>query len=734
MKKIGLTVLALVACVLVAVQLPLIRIEIPLPTAKIVPNSGYAYLFGPIEFNGPAEFSGPVFYLPGDRLDTPPSSSLLIFEDGKSLGPPHAPHESIRESGRGNFSHWYDQLVFSSSDNTDPRVNGRTYTATGVLRLAGPWRSWALLALAVTFAGMLMFVRAQIVSAVKRSLGKVTMREAIVPLAKLSALVALFFLSWRPFLTVDRGEPWFTTAAHDLGAFWANGNYSLSIYYGMALAIAMLGVCVTPFINDGRLRLPLAFLIVTAFMADAIMLNISGQNLTLDMVDTLWRERNVGVSTIGGYLDIIARLGALFAALLIVLAWRPNWAVARTVALVPFVAVIAMFGVVYVTHGATTASPPGISVPAQLAFVNVAGARVSGLRDPVAYTENPQPRFKKILFIVDESVRADYLGLNNPKLDNTPSLIALQPYMANFGIASAGANCSAAARLFLRIGLMPSELPDVAQVWSKKTTMWAYAKAAGFKTVLVEGHSPPAPLFHSYMDLSEAKSIDEIRQVADPVTYKRDHQMPAHLLELLSRDEPMFIAVNKFGVHPHYKDRMPSDFEYRSEHATVDTRLSAARSETASQYDRSLKWSVDLFFEALGSKIVRDDTLVIYTSDHGQAMFDGGYENQHCSLGERIANSEAFVPLFAVTHDKQFLRDMRDAASRFRDQASHFELFPTLLYAMGYPKSWIEKRYGPTLFDVPEHRQRGFLMGTFFNPGAKWLALGRDGFTTRVKR
>ena len=246
------------------------------------------------------------------------------------------------------------------------------------------------------------------------------------------------------------------------------------------------------------------------------------------------------------------------------------------------------------------------------------------------------------MFIVDESVRGDYLSLNNPKLDNTPSLVALKPYMANFGTATSGANCSAAARLFLRIGMMPSELPDVTQVWSKKTTMWAYAKAAGFRTVLVDAHSPPAPLFHSYMDLSEGKSIDEIKQVRDEPTYDRDHQIPAVLLDLLARDEPMFIAVNKWGVHAHFIDRMPRDFHYKTEKSPIDPKLSAAHGEVVSQYDRSLKWSIDRFFELLGSKIVRDDTLVLYTSDHGQALFDGGYENQHCSLGDRIANGECF--------------------------------------------------------------------------------------------
>lgn len=56
-------------------------------------------------------------------------SKLMLFEDGKPLGPAHTMHATIREHGGGAFSHWRGQILFSASDNTDPRTNGRRYTA-----------------------------------------------------------------------------------------------------------------------------------------------------------------------------------------------------------------------------------------------------------------------------------------------------------------------------------------------------------------------------------------------------------------------------------------------------------------------------------------------------------------------------------------------------------------------------------------------------------------------------
>jgi hypothetical protein len=59
--------------------------------------------------------------------DRESSSCLVLFEDGRALGPGHAPHEQIRQRGSGRYSHWGCQVYFSSSDNSDPRSNGRVY-------------------------------------------------------------------------------------------------------------------------------------------------------------------------------------------------------------------------------------------------------------------------------------------------------------------------------------------------------------------------------------------------------------------------------------------------------------------------------------------------------------------------------------------------------------------------------------------------------------------------------
>src|SRR5262249_9738070 len=64
-------------------------------------------------------------------------SRLILLEDGKPLGPPHQVHEVVRNKGGGRYSHWGTGLHFSTSDNSDPRTNGREYTIRIQQTLAG---------------------------------------------------------------------------------------------------------------------------------------------------------------------------------------------------------------------------------------------------------------------------------------------------------------------------------------------------------------------------------------------------------------------------------------------------------------------------------------------------------------------------------------------------------------------------------------------------------------------
>ncbi len=57
-------------------------------------------------------------------------TNLVLYENGRPLGPSSHSVRTVRETGRGAYARVGPTLLFSSSDNTDARVNGRTYTLT----------------------------------------------------------------------------------------------------------------------------------------------------------------------------------------------------------------------------------------------------------------------------------------------------------------------------------------------------------------------------------------------------------------------------------------------------------------------------------------------------------------------------------------------------------------------------------------------------------------------------
>jgi hypothetical protein len=65
------------------------------------------------------------------NIARPGESNAVVTEDGKPLATPHSGRREISDLGRGRYAHvgspGNSNILFSTSDNSDPRTNGRTY-------------------------------------------------------------------------------------------------------------------------------------------------------------------------------------------------------------------------------------------------------------------------------------------------------------------------------------------------------------------------------------------------------------------------------------------------------------------------------------------------------------------------------------------------------------------------------------------------------------------------------
>jgi len=103
--------------------------------------------------------------------------------------------------------------------------------------------------------------------------------------------------------------------------------------------------------------------------------------------------------------------------------------------------------------------------------------------------------------------------------------------------------------------------------------------------------------------------------------------------------------------------------------------------ELINSYDNSIRYNVDNFFKYLinADPTILDNTIILYTSDHGQTLLDNGETWIQCY----VSKTEAMVPIFMIT------RNNYSVDTEFK--ASHFNLFATLLDLMNFPEA--ERRY-----------------------------------------
>lgn len=132
--RVAAAVLVLFAFALFAVAMTLNEVKRPvsvdIPATAINHRQGLAFTF---------EISPAVRWpwrLNGDDIANPRRSWLVLTEDGVPLHPPHTVHANIEDQGGGAYSYWRQALIFSSSDGSDPRHNGRQYSVVTFARLA----------------------------------------------------------------------------------------------------------------------------------------------------------------------------------------------------------------------------------------------------------------------------------------------------------------------------------------------------------------------------------------------------------------------------------------------------------------------------------------------------------------------------------------------------------------------------------------------------------------------
>lgn len=302
-----------------------------------------------------------------------------------------------------------------------------------------------------------------------------------------------------------------------------------------------------------------------------------------------------------------------------------------------------------------------------------------------------------IVLVIDESVRGDHLSLNGYSRQTTSYLEELnkQGFLHNWGITAAASTCSRASHNIIITGLTIDELPDINRDTLTRPSIFQFAKAMRYKTYYLDGQR--SQFWGGTPDDSDY--IDSWLNVTyfhpDSNYYETDFHIAKKINEIISSSSGNFIFVFKRGIHPPFETNYPKEAETWTPSISKKDFPASPELQPAfvNAFDNALKFNLDTFFKTIASdyKNLPNNTIIIYTSDHGQTLSEDGEIYSHCGANSK----EAIVPLLMFGKVETFVDT--------KYKASHVNIFPTILDLMNYPESDRKYKYAKSLLKATEN-------------------------------
>jgi hypothetical protein len=534
--------------------------------------------------------------------------------------------------------------------------------------------------------------------------------------------------------TVGRFKDMFFLSRERLGIVESVFEWLGIIEFAIEWLVVIVALLVVLFHPDPFFRWAWGSAIASATATEWLFFNLTGNSLSLfDLMSLLevnnWksdvssfmRRQTLMASGVFGITVFLFVLPPDFALLGVPI--RPDY-----LSWLPFLCVGFIVLENILKRGATQSPMPAqFNLPALLllnAFKKTFSARPK--RRSVNWTPEMNSKKQNIVFLVDESVRGDYVSFKQGN-QLTPELAGLSDRLTCFGPAISGGNCSSYSNVILRFGAMAERLVETAQT---NPSLFAYAKKAGYRTVYIDaqsGYQSQKTGMQNFMTLSERMEIDGFYVVETSLGLKEaDFQLADIIAAELKGKQPVFIYANKHGAHYPYENRCPKNEEaYEPSKSSKRPMLTSM----ISAYRNAIGFSVQKFILYLFKVANLSNATLIYTSDHGQ-----WFSPKHYPHGA-VMNPDprtGIVPLWAYSSDRKIAQLFKDGAIKCQGRASHFLIAPTLYELMGYARADIAGIYEGSMFmgtKIIPRMSTGDVFGFFGSTPLFWdIDLTRDYF------
>lgn len=259
---------------------------------------------------------------------------------------------------------------------------------------------------------------------------------------------------------------------------------------------------------------------------------------------------------------------------------------------------------------------------AQVALKNIEAYNVlsSKVNKQIVLTEN-KSKIKNIVFILGESTNRNHMGLYGYALPTTPNLQKLQEQ----GEASVFDNVisphSTTVAVLSKLFTFCHYESD--KEWYEYSNLIDVMSAAGYKTFWLSNQESSgiwgnvAQLFAQH---SKDHEFTRIRESHEDYGILDGELLPVIDRALQAREEKNFFVIHLMGAHGAYYNRYPYAFaKFNSNDIKIDT--DEAKKLVVAQYDNAVYYN-DYIVNEIINRFRDDETLVIYVSDHGEAVYD----------------------------------------------------------------------------------------------------------------
>jgi glucan phosphoethanolaminetransferase (alkaline phosphatase superfamily) len=289
---------------------------------------------------------------------------------------------------------------------------------------------------------------------------------------------------------------------------------------------------------------------------------------------------------------------------------------------------------------------------------------------------------RNVLFVILESVRARATCIeHDPACDRTEATNLLFPQRHPFKQMRSMDSCTAVSLAVLWSGVYPTESREVLHTWP---LLFDYAKATGYDTAFWTSQNMMfgnARLWVKNLGVTQFVSATDLDPTSDLDMGAPENLLADHVIENIGRlKEPFLGVIQLSNVHyPYYVDpEGPQPFQPSTTSKAEDENEAFLNYYQNSVYQQDQQ--VARVLEHVQKSAFGPRTVVVYTSDHGEAFREHGQMGHTFSVFDEEIHVPAWIaaPPGTLTADEEANLKKKKDAFLF-----HIDIAPTILDLMG---------------------------------------------------